>query len=296
MANRKFRILLTGSLGHLGVGVAHDLVGAGHDLTCVDRLASDGNARGAFVRDALSDVGRLAGLLRGLDAVVHCAAIATLHAAPEETVFATNVTTTANMLLAAERAGIRRFVYASSQSALGFAYAPQIVPPDRLPVDEMHPCRPVEGYGLSKHMGEQFCEMISARSSMTTVALRFPVIWSHERFEAHTRKRLEDPVQAAKSQWAYVDLRDAAAACRLAIEAPLSTRFRVYHVGAPQPFALDAAERTLAETYGPGIPRADGWRPDGAVFGVDRVERELGFRAAWLWDRNGIKDSLAAPK
>lgn len=296
MAAPKLRILLTGSLGHLGVGVAHELAEAGHDLTSVDRLASDGGAPGAFVRDDLSDLGRLAGLMRGMDAVVHCAAIATLHAAPEETVFATNVTTTANMLLAAERAGIRRFIYASSQSALGFAYALRIVPPDRLPVDETHPCRPVEGYGLSKRMGEQFCEMISARSAMTTVALRFPVIWSHERFEAHTRKRLEDPVQAAKSQWAYVDLRDAAVACRLAIEAPLSTRFRVYNVGAPQPFALDAAERTLAETYGPGIPRAEGWRPDSSVFAVDRVERELGFRAVWLWDRNGIKNSLPGPK
>lgn len=289
MAAARLRILLTGSLGHLGAAVARELGGAGHDLTCIDRLAADGGTPGTFVRDDLSDVGRLAGLLKGMDAVVHCAAIATLHAAPEETVFATNVTTTANMLLAAERTGISRFVYASSQSALGFAYAPHIVAPDRLPVDETHPCRPVEGYGLSKRVGEQFCEMISARSAMTTVPLRFPVIWSHERFEAHTRKRLDDPVQAAKSQWAYVDLRDAAAGCRLAVEVPVEHRHRVFNISADRPFELADPAATLRRAYG-DVEGLDAVAASGAsVFDAGRAAAELGFRARWRWTRTRVE-------
>lgn len=283
------RILLTGSTGHLGAAVARELAGAGYDLTCIDRLVPDGNPPGNFVRDDLSDVARLAGLLKGMDAVVHCAAIATLHAAPEETVFATNVTTTANMLLAAERAGVGRFVYASSQSALGFAYAPRIVAPDRLPVDETHPCRPVEGYGLSKQVGEQFCQTISARSSMTTAALRFPVIWSHERFEAHTRKRLDDPVQAAKSQWAYVDLRDAALGCRLAAETRAAHRHRVYNIGADRPFELADPAATLRASYGDVAGLAEAAASGLAIFDASRAAAELGFRPCWRWNRARVE-------
>ncbi len=289
MAAPKRRILLTGSLGHLGAAVARELAGAGHELTCIDRRPPDGNPPGAFVRDDLSDVGRLAGLMNGMDAVVHCAAIARLHAAPEETVFATNVTTTANMLLAAERAGIGRFVYASSQSALGFAYAPRIVPPDRLPVDETHPCRPVEGYGLSKRVGEQLCEMVSARSAMTSVALRFPVIWSHERFEAHTRKRLDDPVQAAKSQWAYVDLRDAATACRLVSEVTLTHPHRVYNIGASRPFELTDAAVILRVSYGEVDGLSDVLASGDALFDTTRARFELGFQAQWCWNRMRVE-------
>ncbi|MBL8833264.1 MAG: NAD(P)-dependent oxidoreductase [Rhodospirillales bacterium] len=283
------RILLTGALGHLGTAVARELAGAGHALTCVDRLAPAGDPPGTFARDDLSDVGRLAGLMKGMDAVVHCAAIATLHAAPEETVFSTNVTTTANMLLAAERSGIGRFVYASSQSALGFAYAPRVVPPDRLPVDETHPCRPVEGYGLSKRVGEQLCEMVSARSAMATVALRFPVIWSHERFKAHTRKRLDDPVQAAKSQWAYVDLRDAATGCRLAAEIRLAHLHRVINIGTDRPFELADAAATLRTAYGDVEGLAAVAASGGPVFDASRASAELGFRPRWRWTRAGVE-------
>jgi nucleoside-diphosphate-sugar epimerase len=200
------------------------------------------------------------------------------------------------MLLAAERVGIRRFVYASSQSVLGFAYATRVIPPDWLPVDETHPCRPVEGYGLSKRVGEQLCEMVSARSAMTTVVLRFPVIWSHERFEAHTRKRLDDPVQAAKSQWAYVDLRDAAAGCRLASEVLVAHRHSVYNIGAYWPFELVDAAATLRASYG-DVAGLDAVAASGkTLFDISRAAADLGFRAIWRWSRDGIKNAHVASK
>lgn len=284
------RILVTGSLGLLGAAVVDELVRAGREVVGLDRRLPDGDPPGSFRRDDLSSCDTLAGLMAGCRGVVHCAAISSLHAAPEETVFATNVTTTANVLLAAERAGVARVVYASSQSALGFAYATRIVAPDRLPVDETHPCRPVEAYGLSKRVGEQLCEMVAARSALSTVALRFPVIWAHGNFAAHTQKRLGDPAQAAKSQWAYVDRRDAARACHLALDAPPGPRYRLYNIGARWPFDLDDPGRTVPAAYGLPPGSVDWLAPDTAIFDCGRAAAELKFKARWKWSRTGVED------
>jgi nucleoside-diphosphate-sugar epimerase len=240
------------------------------------------------VVDDLSDRARLEHLLAGIDAVVHCAAYATPQAAREDIVFTGNVSATTNILLAAEAAGLGRFVYASSQSALGLAYAPQIIPPDRLPVDETHPCRPREGYALSKLVGEQICAMVAGRSNLAVTALRFPVIWAAARFAEHTAKRLGDPAQAAKSQWAYVDVRDAARACRLAIDHHGQRGFALYNIAAPWPFALAGAETTLATAYGE-LPRLAGWHPGQAVFTPDKARQELDFVAEWRWTPETIE-------
>ncbi|MBX3540454.1 MAG: NAD(P)-dependent oxidoreductase [Chelatococcus sp.] len=286
-------ILVTGAAGLLGRAVVPTLHSAGHRVVALDRVEGPVPDGVRPVVDDLSDRGRLEHLLDGIDTVVHCAAYATPQAAREEVVFAGNVTATTNILLAAEATGISRFVYASSQSALGLAYAPRIIPPDSLPVDETHPCRPREGYALSKLVGEQICAMVAARSSVTITALRFPVIWAAERFAEHTAKRLGDPAQAAKSQWAYVDVRDAARACRLAIDRGAQEGFALYNIAAPWPFAMPEAETTLATVYGE-LPRLAGWHPGQAVLSPEKARRELGFVAEWRWTPDAIERIVPA--
>jgi UDP-glucose 4-epimerase len=282
-------ILVTGAAGLLGGEVVRQSLAVGARVTALDRIAGPNLGGVRTVVDDLSDVGRLRDLLDGVDTVVHCAAYPNPTAATEETVFGGNVTSTANLLFAAEARGVRRFVYASSQSALGLAYAPKLVPPDYLPVDEDHPCRPGEGYGLSKLVGEQLCALVAGRSGMVTRALRFPVIWSPARFDEHVAKRLGDPVQAAKSQWAYVDVRDAGRACLLACADHHSQAHAIVNVAAAWPFACDPAEDILQRMYG-GVERRPGWWPGDPVLSVEGAEAVLGFRARWRWTPDGIID------
>ena len=281
-------ILVTGAAGHLGAEVVRDLAAAGHPVIPLDRIVPPG-AAASFILDDLSCRLRLEALFGRVDAVVHCAAYPNPDAAAEEIVFAGNVATAAAVLFAAESARVRRVVYASSQSALGFASAPGVLAPDVLPVDEEHPCRPGEGYALSKWVGEKLCAMIAARSRMSVRALRFPVIWAAAGFAAHTQKRLGDPQQAAKSQWAYVDLRDAARACRLAVEDAGDDPYALFHVAAPWPFAMADPEALIAAAYGGGVPRRAGWRAGDAVFDSTKAARGLGFRARWRWTPDGIE-------
>lgn len=279
------RIVVTGVAGLLGRAVADALASEGCAVLGLDRKAPE-RFGSPFAQDDLSDVEGLARRFAGADSVVHCAAIARLGDAPEPEIFANNASTTLNVLLAAEKGGLKRVVYASSQSALGLAYAPQVIAPDYLPVDEDHPARPLEAYGLSKLVGEHACEMVARRSGVTCAALRFPVIWSEDAFAANTSRRLDNPAQAAKSQWAYVDLRDAARACALAADAELAQRFRVFNIAAAWPF--ERADSEIARWYGEATAKRAGWAPGAAAFSSARARAELGFAAVWRWTKGGV--------
>ena len=276
-------IVVTGVAGLLGGAVATLLTSEGSRVLGLDRRRPQRTAGFPFEIDDLSDAGVLTRRFEGAAAVIHCAAIARLGDAPEAEIFSNNTATTMNVVLAAEAAGVKRLVYASSQSALGLAYAPRVVTPDYLPVDEAHPARPLEAYGLSKLVGEGICEMAARRGRLACLALRFPVIWHEAAFAECTGRRLGNETQAAKSQWAYVDLRDAARACAIAIRAQVGAPFRVFNIGAPWPFNMPDPAAALARYYDDKVAIRTGWKPGDAVFSAERAQIDLGFLAEWEW-------------
>ena len=113
----------------------------------------------------------VAAAAKGHDAIIHLAGFDDGMADREEQYIATNVTGNWNVLQAAEHAGVRHVVVASSVAAYGFR--PSRVPDiDHLPVDEDHPLRSDDAYGLSKHLIEITCRNIAARSRLSIVCLR----------------------------------------------------------------------------------------------------------------------------
>ena len=117
------------------------------------------------------DVEALATAVAGHDAIVHLAGFDDGLADREEQYISTNVTGNWNVLHAAGHAGVHRVVVASSVAAYGFR--PSRIPDiDHLPVDEDHPLRSDDAYGLSKHLIEVTCKNIAARSPLSVVCLR----------------------------------------------------------------------------------------------------------------------------
>jgi UDP-glucose 4-epimerase len=158
------RIAVTGGAGFLGSHVADMLIGAGHDVTVVDAQAAVGYRH--VVCD-LADIDRLTDAFRGIDAVAHLAAVGDVYLAAEKPELAAhvNVTGTANTMVAALRAGVRRLAYASTWEVYG--------EPEYEPIDERHPCRPDHPYNITKLAGERIALSIGhLRDGISVSALR----------------------------------------------------------------------------------------------------------------------------
>ena len=96
-----------------------------------------------------------------------------------------------NVLSAASAAGAKQIVTGSSLAVYGLFYPATEINPEYLPVDEKHPRRPHDPYGLSKLVAEEMCDSLSRKANVR-IAPRFSGITRIER--ARSRQRAKNPV------------------------------------------------------------------------------------------------------
>ncbi len=144
------RVLVTGGAGYVGSVSVERLVDAGHDVTVLDTLVTGhrwGVADGAtFVDGSMGDCDLLTRTLRdrGIEAVLHCAARSLVgqSMADPALYYHENVVGGIAMLDALRAAAIDRIVFSSTAAVYG--------EPERVPISESDPTRPVNPYGASK--------------------------------------------------------------------------------------------------------------------------------------------------
>jgi len=210
------RIAVTGASGRAGRAVVHDLLAHGYEVLAIDQVASPDREVRVLQTD-LTDYGQAVDALQGAAAVVHLANIPADRLRPSVTTFNANITMNFNVFHAAATLEMRRVVWASSETTLGLPFD---APPRYLPIDEDHYPLPTSTYALSKVASETIAEHIARWSGIPFVALRFSNILDAEDY-ARLPSQLDDPMQRRWNLWSYIDLRDAAAACRSALEADI---------------------------------------------------------------------------
>lgn len=218
------RVVVTGGVGKLGEWVVRELrdTSAGrapHEVVVLDRVAVPEQEGVRYLVGDVTDLGQVVGTVAGADAIIHLAAIRRWGIAPNEVTFRTNVMGTFNVHEAAWRLGIRRVASVSSEAVLGWDYREREFVPDYLPIDEDHPVRPQDAYGLSKEVGEAIARSYSAKCGMEAVVIRPPALMSPEQMAQLYREGGRAVTRFA--HYSYVDLRDLAEAYRLAIERPI---------------------------------------------------------------------------
>ncbi len=281
MLNKK--ILVSGSDGRIGQVTVKELQDHGYDVTPADiRRGREWNTQ---LVD-FTDLGQVMGVMQGHDAVVHLAAIPSPEAHTNEVVFSNNVVSTFNVLEAATILGLKKVVLASSISALGYAYRHRYFHPQYAPIDEAHPLLSQDSYGLSKMVGEALAEGFLRRSlDMSLVSLRFTLVVDDAAREWILPARESPPDSDATfgAFWTYVDLRDAAAACRLALEYAQSGH-EAFYINAPTIYRREDIRALLAEYYPGNYPIAEHIRGAASPVDCSKAQRLLGWAARYSWN------------
>lgn len=274
-------VVVTGGSGLAGRFVVEDLVRHGYAVTSVDRVKPVPVLAPNRLVD-LQDLGQAYGCLAGAEAVVHLAAIPRPGFDTNEVVFRTNVMTTFNVLEAAAQLGLRRLVLASSKSVLGYPFFYHRFAPHYVPIDEDHPLQPQDPYALSKVVGEEMAKAFVRRSGMTIISLRLAWIHTPETFKQQLQPMWDDPAAGASNLWGYVDARDAAQACRRALEVDL-TGHEAFFIAAPDTF-MKTPTAELVRRFYPEARIAPDFAGRPSLLSTAKAARLLRYKAEYTWE------------
>ncbi|MGX9899867.1 NAD-dependent epimerase/dehydratase family protein [Arthrobacter sp. SA17] len=276
------RIAVTGGSGRLGRSVVRRLNEDGHDVTNLDRMGPKSHG---FTQIDLRNYGHVLDALLGLDdrhggveAVVHLAAIPAPGLAPDAAIFENNMLSTYNVFQATRRAGIRKLVYASSETLLGLPFD---MDPPYIPVDEEYPARPESTYSLVKHLEEQMAIQLTCwDAELSIVALRFSNVMDPEDYEAFPAFDADASLRKW-NLWGYIDGRDGAQAVARALEYQ-PPGFEAFII-ANADTVMQRSSASLAAEVFPAVPVTKELGEHETMLSIDKAKRLLGFAPEHSW-------------
>ncbi|MDY7040888.1 MAG: UDP-glucose 4-epimerase GalE [Chloroflexota bacterium] len=315
-------ILVTGGAGYIGSIVTAELVESGEQVVVFDNLSMGHreavHPRATFVRGDLADCATLDELFttHHIDAVMHFASY-TLPGESMELPFkyvGDNVTNGLNLLQAAVRAGVRRFILSSTANLFD--------QPERMPIDEQEHIIPGSPYGEGKFILERMLYWLDRIYGLRYAALRYfnaaGALADGSRGEDHTPEihliprvlmvalgQLEKivmfgddyPTRDGTCVRDYIHVVDLAQAHILALRA-LDQGSRTYNLGNGQGFTVKEVVEMAREVTGHPIPAVVGPRRPGdpatLIASSEKIRRDLGWKphypdlhtiveTAWKW-------------
>jgi len=312
------KVFVTGGAGYIGSVCVEELLQAGHDVTVYDNLTeghrSAVDPRARFI---LAQAGANDNLVQSVrdakpDAVVHFAA----HALVGESMtnpskyFRNNVSRGIELLDAVVAAGVKKFVFSSTCATYG--------PPDRVPMTEDLPQRPINPYGESKLMFEKVLKWYHQIYGLEFVAFRYfnaagagRKFGEHHKIESHLIPNVlqvplgrrsaceiygtDYPTPDGTCVRDYIHIVDLAQAHMLALPAG---KQGFYNLGNGDGYSVRQVIKTCEKVTGHAIPTVEKPRrpgdPPKLVADAAKAMRELGWKPkypgleqivadAWRW-------------
>jgi len=276
------RVAVTGGSGKLGRSVVRRLSEDGHDVLNLDRTGARGRG---FTEVDLRNYGQVLDAILGLDdrhagfdAIVHLGAIPAPGLAPDAATFENNMLATYNVFQAARRAGIKKVVYASSETVLGLPFD---VDPPYIPVDEEYPARPESTYSLVKHLEEQMAIQLTRWDpELSITGLRFSNVMDPEDYEDFPSFDA-DATLRKWNLWGYIDGRDGAQAVARALEHG-KPGFEAFII-ANEDTVMSRSSASLAAEVFPGVKVVKELGEHETMLSIDKARRLLGFAPEHTW-------------
>jgi UDP-glucose 4-epimerase len=321
-------VFVTGGAGYIGSICTEELLNAGHRVTVYDNLTeghrSAVDPRAEFVLGRPEQQGEILKAVTAAkpEAILHFAASALVGESMTNPgkYFHNNVCNGLALLEAAVAAGVNKFVFSSTCATYG--------PPERLPMTEDLPQRPINPYGESKLMFERMLHWYRELKGLKFVAFRYfnaagasAKFGEHHRIETHLIPNVlkvalgqathcdiygtDYPTPDGTCIRDYIHIIDLAQAHILALE-PAKEGF--YNLGNGDGYSVREVIRMCEDVTGKKIPTVEKPRrpgdPPKLVAGADKAIRELGWKpkypklrdivsTAWEWHKrhpNGYED------
>lgn len=215
------RVFFTGGSGKAGKWAIQYLQAQGHHVVNVDQRPSGLDCPELLVDlcDAGQVIGAMSQFVEGAeldagtgvptyDAVVHFAAIPRVMIGTDGECFRQNTLTTYNVIEAAVKLGVRKVIFASSETTYGICFADGELKPDFVPIDETHPTVPHDSYAMSKVCNEMTARSFQARTGADIYGLRINNVIEPHEYAAMFPAFMENPALRRRNIFAYIDARD----------------------------------------------------------------------------------------
>jgi len=288
------RIFFTGGSGKAGRHVAPYLAEHGHQVTNAD-LVPLGHPDVSDLTVDLTDVGdtysAMAGLANldelelaekpGYDAVVHFAAVPRIGLRSDAATYATNVLSTYNVLEAATRLGVRKIVFASSETTYGVCFGQGELRPLYVPVDEEHPTVPEDSYAMSKVASETTARSFHARTGADVYGLRINNVIEPHEYAEQFPPYLEDPSLRRRNLFAYIDSRDLGHMVQRCLETD-GLGYEVFNVANPD-MSVAATTQEIIDRFYAGVEVRREMGRDETFYSIDKARELLGFAPTHSW-------------
>lgn len=288
------RILFTGGSGKAGRHVAPYLASLGHRVVNFDKTPLGHDAVDDRIGD-MTDAGQVFDVMTAwaafdemeagmasprFDAVVHFAALPRILIEGDGETYRTNVMGTYNVIDAALKTGVRKIVFASSETTYGVCFACGERKPEYLPVDEEHPTVPEDSYAMSKVCNEVTARSFQARTGADIYGLRINNVIEPDEYDTLFPDFIAYPEKRLRNFFAYVDVRDLATIVERCLETD-GLGYEVFNASSKDhSVALSTSE--LAERFYPGVPRGE-MGEDETFYSNAKARRMLGYEPSYSW-------------
>ena len=277
-------ILVTGGSGKAGRATIKLLLKNNYNVFNVD-LINHPELEVPFTKvdlenfgEAVESVSEIDDRINGIDAVIHQAAIPASGLKTNHITFRTNTLSTYNIFQASKVMKINNIVWASSETVLGLPF--ETYPP-YVPVDEEYDPRPESSYSLSKVMGEEMARQFCRRNpEMKIIGLRYSNI-----MEEHDYKQFKsfqnDPFLRKWNFWGYIDARDVAKACLLAMESKINGAD--HFIIAADDTVMEEDNKSLLDKVFPNINIKGDIGKNKTLLSNEKAKNILGFKPEYSW-------------
>jgi UDP-glucose-4-epimerase GalE len=318
------RILVTGGAGYIGSHAARLFLARGHDVWVYDNL-SQGHRKAVpadrLIVGDLDEIPKLDHtlLINRIEAVVHFAAFTYVGESVQDPgkYYRNNLVNTLNLMECLRRHRIGRLVFSSTAATYGV--------PEKVPITEDEPQRPINPYGSGKLAIERALADYAVAYGLGYAALRYfnaagaspdASIGEDHDPETHLIPLILQAVLGQKPSIEvfgvdyptpdgtcirdYIHVDDLAEAHLLALERLEPGKGLCYNLGIGRGYSVREVIRTAEEVTGKAVPVKEGARRPGdppvLVASSEKIQRELGWKpryaeltpiieTAWNWHR-----------